>query len=266
MEITTEYYDDRAPSRGYARPPIRRRLRPLRWARLRRRAADSRSDLRGEPADYHHRDIAAGTRTNRPREFDRAEMTRPPRFRIVAAQPRNAADPADGGDGVRHPLSNHHAAALRTAGSAPSVSGSATATRSSWIWCRWTTCRCQAAGRFRGPAGLRAQLVRQGRDQVFARLQASMWLPRGRPKPGSTPTNRRGLAAVGHIGHPHAGQGVARHGCGHAASPVGWRCRPSWRRNLFFILLRSGLSLVVFSDPWVRAIHLLAAADRSGRR
>lgn len=75
-----EYYDDRAPSRGYARPRFdddygRYDGRDYDDAR-----SDSRGDLRGEPADYPppgYRGGYADEPRFRPREFDRAEMTRP---------------------------------------------------------------------------------------------------------------------------------------------------------------------------------------------
>ncbi|SIP67563.1 hypothetical protein BN9982_700008 [Mycobacterium tuberculosis] len=57
--------------------------------------------------------------------------------------------------------------------------------------------------------------------------------------------------------------------CGHATR-VGRLALPpaSVATQHFFILLSKVGALVggVFSDPWVRAVHLLAAADRSGRR
>lgn len=75
-----EYYDDRAPSRGYARPRFdddygRYDGRDYDDAR-----SDSRGDLRGERADYPppgYRGGYADEPRFRPREFDRAEMTRP---------------------------------------------------------------------------------------------------------------------------------------------------------------------------------------------
>jgi cell division inhibitor SepF len=82
-----EYYDDRAPSRGYSRPRFEddygryegRDYEDPRDPRDPRR--DSRADMRGEPADYPppsgYRGGYAEEPPFRPREFDRSEMSRP---------------------------------------------------------------------------------------------------------------------------------------------------------------------------------------------
>jgi len=68
-----EYYDDRAPSRGYSRPRF-----DDGYGRYEGRDYD---DPRGEPADYPPPSSYRGSYGEephfRPREFDRAEMTRP---------------------------------------------------------------------------------------------------------------------------------------------------------------------------------------------
>ncbi len=68
-----EYYDDRAPSRGYSRPRF-----DDGYGRYEGRDYD---DPRGEPGDYPPPSSYRGSYGEephfRPREFDRAEMTRP---------------------------------------------------------------------------------------------------------------------------------------------------------------------------------------------
>ena len=82
-EYDDEYYDDRAPSRGYSRPRFddeygRYEGRDRDYEDLRR---DPRGDLRGEPADYPPPSSYRGGYPEEPRfptgGFDRPDMGRP---------------------------------------------------------------------------------------------------------------------------------------------------------------------------------------------
>ncbi|CKS94564.1 cell division protein sepF [Mycobacterium tuberculosis] len=199
-----EYYDDRAPSRGYARPRFdddygRYDGRDYDDAR-----SDSRGDLRGEPADYPppgYRGGYADEPRFRPREFDRAEMTRP-RFGswlrnstrgALAMDPRRMAMMFEDG----HPLSKittlrpKDYSEARTIGErfrdgSPVIMDlvsmdNADAKRLVDFAAAW-------------PSRCAARSTRSRPRCSCSRLQTSMCPPRsaaGSPKPGSTPTNRR---------------------------------------------------------------------------
>ena len=214
-----EYYDDRAPSRGFPRAALRRRVRPLRRARLRRPARRAAATTRRRAA------TAAATAEEprysvQPREFDRPDMSRP-RFGswlrgstrgALAMDPRRMAMMFEEGQPA---VEDHHAAAQglqrgphhrravprRHPGHhGPGVDGQR---------------RRQAAGRLRGRLGVRvARLVRQGRDQgvpavARRRRRVTRKSVAGSPKPASTLTNR------------HAARRASRSGC------RGWRCGPA---------------------------------------
>lgn len=59
-----EYYDDRAPSRGYARPRSTTTTAATMGATTTTRAAIHAVTCAVSRPTIHHRDIAAGTRTN----------------------------------------------------------------------------------------------------------------------------------------------------------------------------------------------------------
>lgn len=76
-----DYYDDRAPSRGFPRPRFDDGYGRMEGRYDGRDYDDPRADMRGEPADYPPPSSYRGGYSEEPafrsREFDRPDMTRP---------------------------------------------------------------------------------------------------------------------------------------------------------------------------------------------